>query len=146
MTKAATCPTGIAVGKLRLYLKRRRIWAMWLIAAALFMKVVVPAGYMPVVSGGAIAIELCSGFGPERMAMAMPGMGDHHGKMDHSAKGDMPCGFAGHAPASIAGADPILLVIAIAFIIATSFRMPVSRPIRRIGYLRPYLRGPPAIS
>jgi hypothetical protein len=73
-------------------------------------------------------------------------MGDHHGKHDSSGKNDMPCGFAGHAPASLASADPVLLAIAIAFIIATAFRMPASRPVvRRFGYLRPPLRGPPAI-
>ena len=146
MTKAATSRIEMVVRNFRLYLKHRRPWATWLIAAALLMKVIVPAGYMPVISDGAIAIQLCSGFGPEMMAMAMPGMGDHHGEIDHSGKGDMPCGFAGHAPAAIAGADPILLIAAIAFIIATLFRMPLFRPVRRIGYLRPYLRGPPAIS
>lgn len=138
-------PYRISVGNARLYLKRHRVWAMWLIAAALLMKVFVPAGYMPVMAGGSIAIELCSGFGPEKMAMAMPGMGDHHGKGDRSDRDDMPCGFAGHAPASMAAADPILLVIAITFIVATLFRMPLSWPVRRAEYLRPHLRGPPAI-
>ena len=108
------------------------------------MKALVPAGYMPVRSGGSIVIELCSGFGPEKMTMAMPGMGDHHGKGDRP-RGDAPCGFAGHAPPSMAAADPILLVLAIAFILATLFRMPVSWPVRRVSYLRPPLRGPPTI-
>lgn len=133
------------MGRVRLYLKRRRAWAVWLIAAAFLMKVLVPAGYMPVMSRGAIFIELCSGFGPEKMAMAMPGMGDHHGKSDHSQRDEMPCGSAGHAPASMAALDPpVLLVIAIALVAAPLFRIPVLRSARRIGYLRPHLRGPPA--
>lgn len=133
-----------AVGTLRLYFTTYRIWTMWLILAALLTKVAVPAGFMPVVSNGSIVLELCSGLGPEKMAVAMPAMGDHQGKDEHSQHDDMPCGFAGHAPASMAGADPILLLIAIAFIVATIYRMPVFWPVRRISYLRPPLRGPPA--
>ena len=133
------------VGALRYHLAHRRIWTMWLMAAALLMKVAVPAGYMPVVSNGWVGLALCSGFGPEKMAMAMPAMSNHRGKAEHSERADMPCGFAGHAPASMAGADPILLLVAIAFIVATISRLPISPPFRRIGYLRPHLRGPPAI-
>jgi len=133
------------VETLRRFFRHHRAYAAWLIAAALFMKVVVPAGYMPVVSSGSIVLELCSGVGPEKMAMAMPGMAAHHGKTDHSSKDDMPCGFSGHAPASMAATDPILLVLAIAFIVATLFRMPVSWPVRRASFLRPPLRGPPTI-
>lgn len=142
--KASLRPYRINVGSLRHHLTRHCIWAMWLIAAALFMKVVVPAGYMPVISGGSIIVELCSGAGPEKMPMAMPGMADHRGKSDHSQHDDMPCGFAGHAPESMTGVDPILLVILIAFLVATAFRMPIFWPIQRVSYLRPHLRGPPA--
>jgi Protein of unknown function (DUF2946) len=119
---------------------------MWLIAVALLMKFVVPAGYMPVVSDGSIMIELCSGVGPEKMTMVMPATDHQHGRTGHDGKDDMPCGFAGHAPASMAAVDPILLVIAITIIIATRFRLPVSWPIRRTSFLRPPLRGPPAIT
>ncbi len=81
------------VETLRRFFRHHRAYAAWLIAAASFMKVVVPAGYMPVVSSGSIVFELCSGVGPEKMAIAMPGMVTHHGKADHSSKDDMPFGF-----------------------------------------------------
>ena len=118
---------------------------MWLVAAALLAKLMVPAGYMPVMAGGSVVLQLCSGFGPETMVAAMPGMAHHHGTRDHPQRGDMPCGFAGHAAPSMAGADPVLLVVAIAFIIATLFRVPVSRRVERVAFLRPHPRGPPAI-
>ena len=117
---------------------------MWLIAIALLMKVVAPAGYMPVLTSGRIIIELCSGFGPEKMVIAMPGMGDHPHKHDRPDRDDMPCGFSGHAPESMTAVDPVLLAIAIAFIVATLFWMPVLRT-ARVHYLRPHLRGPPEI-
>ncbi len=129
---------------MRHHLARYRSWALGLVVLALMMKLLVPAGYMPVISGTSIAIELCSGFGPEKMAVTMPGMDGHHGHADRSNRGDTACGFAGHAPASIAGADPILLAIVLSLIVATVFRMPVFRRDRTRGHLRPRLRDPPA--
>ena len=137
------------MGTLRLYLMLHRGWALWLVAAALLMKVAVPAGFMPAFVGGAIVVEPCSGFGVEPTSMpgmAMPGAADHHGKGAPARSGDMPCGFAGHASAPMAGTDPVLLVIAIAFIVATLFRVPVTRSVRQASFLRPPLRGPPAIA
>ena len=128
---------------LRRYFRRHRAAAAWLVFAALLMKVVVPAGFMPVATGRSITMELCSGFGPEKVMAAMPGMGDHKGSPDHSGKGDMPCGFGGHAPPAFSTVDPILLALAIAFIIAAAF---LSAPLSRVAlptYLRPPLRGPP---
>lgn len=102
-----------------------------------------PAGYMPMFSGNVIMIELCSGYGPVKMTMAMPGMADHHDKNSEHGKSEMPCGFSGLSTPSLAGADPLLLVLAIAYIVATVFR---SAPLTRVTlptYLRPPLRGPP---
>lgn len=118
--------------------------AAWLVAAALLLKALVPTGFMPVVSAGSITIEICSGFGPEKMAMAMPGMADHGGKHDQSGKGDMPCGFGGHAPPAFLTVDPTLLALAIVFVIATVFRIALARAARTPAFLRPPLRGPPA--
>lgn len=98
---------------------------------------------MPVVSAGSITIELCSGFGPEKMTMAMPGMADHGGKHDPSGKGDMPCGFGGHAPPAFSTVDPILLALAIIFVIATVFRIAMATAATAPAFLRPHLRGPP---
>lgn len=108
------------------------------------MKLVVPAGFMPVFSGGGVTIEICTGVGPRTvtMPMAMPGMPDHgQGKSDHVK--EMPCGFGGLAFPALAAADPIVLALAIAFLIATVFRA-VHRDVALAAeHLRPPLRGPP---
>lgn len=107
------------------------------------MKLLVPAGYMLHRSGGTMAIVPCSGTGPMPMpAMAaMPGM-KHGGGADHG-KAERPCPFAALAAPALAGADPVLLALAIAFITACgviAVRPPAIRP---RAFLRPPLRGPP---
>ena len=116
-----------------------------LLAATLLLKLLVPAGFMADVSNGHITIELCSGYGPQRMEMAMPGM-DHsmpdHGKKDHG-KPEMPCAFSGLSAASLAATDPIQLAALIVFILAIGM-LPIVLPApTRRAYLRPPLRGPP---
>lgn len=131
----------------RRQLLRHPLLAAWLIGIALLMRVAIPAGFMPVVVGTTVTIEICSGTGPMKMTMAMPGMDDHqdkHGDRHSDRHSESPCGFAGLANPSLAGADSILLAFAVAFVIATTFRMV---PLRQAGlpsYLRPPLRGPPA--
>lgn len=118
--------------------------ALWLAALTLFMKVAVPAGFMPVFAHGSVRMELCSGYGPERMAdMPTPGAG--HGK-SHGPDQLSPCGFAGHAPPAMAGADPILLATALSFVFAAVFIRRERPRARRVAFLRPHLRGPPAIA
>ena len=130
----------------RQFLLRHHTLAAWLLVAALLMKILVPGGFMPVVSGGSITIELCSGFGPEKMTMAMPGMAGHGGKHDQSGKGDMPCGFGGHASPAFSMVDPTLLTVAIIYVITTVFRIAVVRVAKAPAFLRPQLRGPPVLA
>lgn len=110
----------------------------------LLLKALVPAGYMVGTSGGAVTIEMCSGYGPMKMTIAMPGLAHPDGKQDRRGK-EMPCAFSGLAAPSLAGADPLLLAPAILFIIATVFRAadrtgPPDEP----AFLRPPPRGPPS--
>jgi hypothetical protein len=119
--------------------------AVWLATLALLVKVAVPAGYMIGTEHGTITIELCSGTGPMTMTMAMPGMAHHDPKSDHD-KAEQPCPFSGLSAPSLAAADPILLAIAITFIVATVFRSTARPVVRAPAFLRPPLRGPPARS
>jgi hypothetical protein len=118
------------------------------LACALAMKILVPAGFMPVVSGGRVTIEICGGTVPVQtvmapmMAMAMPGMAHHSGKSDHQER-EMPCAFSGLTAPSLAAVDPVLLAIAIAFIVGLVFRVRTAVPIAAQAHLRPPLRGPP---
>lgn len=132
------------VQTLRQHLRRHRALAAWLVAFALLLKVVVPTGYMLDTSGGAITITMCSGTGPMKtMTMAMPGV-DHKGRKD-GQKAEQPCAFSGLDASALAAVDPILLAIALAFLIAAACwcgRPPLfGAPV----YLRPPLRGPPPI-
>jgi len=135
------------VTRLRRLVSRNAAAALLLAIVALFMKAAVPAGFMPDVTGGSIQLVLCSGYGPETampMAMPMPtpGGGDHHDSSGPDHKG-APCGFFGHAAGSMFMADPIILAIAIAFILATVFRQPARIVAAVPPFLRPPLRGPP---
>lgn len=129
---------------LRLCLLRNRALAAGLVLAALLMKVLVPTGYMVSASAGSITIEVCSGYGPQRMVMVMPGMGHRPDQKNDPGRAEMPCAFTGLSVSSLTGADPLVLAIAIAFMIFTAFRIPM-RPATPSGpaYLRPPLRGPP---
>ena len=127
---------------IRRMLARRR-GLHWLLALALLMKLLIPAGFMPVMGDGSITVELCSGYGPERIAVHL---GDAADKGDgHRAGHDqIPCGFFGHAPASMAMVDPVLLAIAIALIFVAVVHQPCRLALGERPFLRPPLRGPPA--
>ncbi len=126
-------------GARHLILQHRR-WAAALIALALLAKLLVPTGFMLSGTAGKITVELCTGYGVQKVEMALPGQPQHH---DQQGKTDSPCTFAGLAAPAIGGTDPILLGLAIAFIMAVGFRVAsVTRP-RDAAHLRPPLRGPP---
>ena len=132
---------------LRQLLRQQRWLALWLVGFALALRIVVPAGYMPVFSGHALTIELCSGYGPVKMTMTVAGMdmsdaGHTSGKQHHD-KTDSPCPFSGLTTPALSGADPILLAAAILFIMLLASRRPITQPVRAGSRLRPPLRGPP---
>lgn len=125
--------------------------AAWLLTLALLLKVIVPSGYMLDTSGGSLGLVVCSGMTPTpaaaKPAGAMHGMAHHSG---HESKKDgqtaeQPCAFAGLNAASMAAADPMLLALAIAFIVAIVFRHVARKHVRARAHLRPPLRGPPIL-
>ena len=130
----------------RTFVARHRWLAFWLVVTALMVKLVVPAGFMPAFANGTMTVQLCTGMGVQTIQMEIPGTAGDSDNHDHQKKADMPCAFAGLSTPTLAAIDPLLLAVAIAFIIATIFRI-VSRPVlARRAYLRPPLRGPPAIA
>lgn len=129
--------------RLRRLLFEHRLLCGWLIAAALLMKAVVPAGFMPVASGGTLVLGFCSGYGPQKMVVTIPGKEDRSGSDEQARKHAMPCAFAGLSMLGLSGVDPVLLVLAIAFVLALAIRTAAAiPPIARV-HLRPPLRGPP---
>ena len=118
------------------------------------MKLLVPSGYMVSSDHGGIGLTLCSGMVPQAspsQAMAMPGMDDHAGSSttdDQPAKhgkAEMPCAFSSLTAHALESVDLVLRIAAIAFAMALARRYvrPLPRALTR--YLRPPLRGPPAI-
>jgi hypothetical protein len=127
---------------LRRLLQRNPALAAWVVACALAMKILVPTGFMPVMAHGAVTIAPCSGTAPAGPMAAMPGMAHHPDKTQHQPP-EMPCAFSALAVPTLAGADPLVLAAAIAFIVAFAWRAVVPTPVRPRAHLRPPLRGPP---
>jgi len=136
-----------------------RMLTAWLIGCALLMKILVPAGFMPVMTNGVMRIAICGGSvaadpAPAAMPMskmmhapmsaAMPGMTHDQDKPDHQGR-EMPCAFSGLSMASIAAADPLLLAIALAFVVTLGFRAVPAMARAVPAHLRPPLRGPPVL-
>lgn len=133
------------VSALRRLLLEHRLLCGCLIAAALLMKAVLPAGFMPMQSGGTVVLGFCSGYGPKPMAMpmAMPMKEDRSSPDEHQPRAEMPCAFGGLAMPGLAAVDPTLLALAIAFVLERAVRTATILPTIVRVYLRPPLRGPP---
>lgn len=139
----------------------QRHLAVLICAAALLLKLMIPAGYMIGQVDGRATIILCPGSAPapdpvpvaHGGAMAMDhatmshdrsGHGSRHSDPDHGR--DIPCGFAGLSAPGLAATDPIQLALLVAFVMAIGLAMPVLSRSVTAPYLRPPLRGPPALS
>lgn len=127
---------------LRRLLARRHL-ALLICAAALLLKLLVPAGYMITAEGGRVSLTVCTGLAPSAAVTAMPGMHHDMPAKDHG-KPEQPCAFAGLAAQMLDAIDPTLLAAALAFIIAAALVRVLPAPPRRAAFLRPPLRAPPA--
>jgi hypothetical protein len=135
------------VTALRRNLTGHRWLAAAIIAVALLMRVLVPAGYMAARTASGITIELCSGVSASApTGTAMSAM--HHGgeKPGHHAQPELPCAFAAVAVPSLAAADPLIFAIAIGFIFAVMLPPRLRLSVTSATFLRPPLRGPPTIA
>ncbi len=130
---------------MRALLMRHRAVALLVVMAALCMKVVVPTGFMIGQNSKVLTVQICddafSNHAVKQIVIPMKGEpSDSSGKQ---GKGDCP--FSSLSMASMTGADPALLALALAFILALSFAPARTSHPKRISYLRPPLRGPPAL-
>lgn len=66
-----------------------------------------PAGFMPVVANGVILVQLCSGQGPQTIALELPGKTGEHDHGEHK-KAEAPCAFSGLSSPTLAAADALL--------------------------------------
>ena len=95
MTFQVTRDNRRSVTRLRHHIQANRRWAAALIALALLAKLLVPAGFMPSVEAGRITVELCSGYGVQKVEMALPGVADRQPMQGEHGKAESPCTFAG---------------------------------------------------
>ncbi len=133
---------------IRAFLARHRAVAVLLIAAALCMKAVVPAGYMLHMGDRVMTVAICADAqgGQLTRQIVLPGSGKSHEGTDGSGKADSTCPFSALSFASMSGADPVLLASVLIFILALGFAaLDVTRPVRKVR-LRPPLRGPPLLA
>lgn len=159
MTFPVLAPNERRVSVVRRHLKLNRGLAAWLVALTLAVRLLVPAGYMPM--AGKAGLEICAGqtmglaaeFTPDTAMAAMPNMGSSHASMPahgaghgtHSAgAGDHDCGFAaavggaGALPGLIVPAMPAPVALPVAFI-----RVFVLRPGLGLAAPPPPKTGPP---
>lgn len=131
---------------MRSYLMRHRVAALLVVMAALCMKIVVPTGFMIGQESKVLTVQLCNdGLGhAETIKIAIPMKGDPSDSSGKQGKGDCP--FSSLSAPSMAGANPALLALAVAFILALGFAPARTAFTKRASYLRPPLRGPPALA
>ncbi len=148
------------VQPLRSALLKQPLLAAAILLAALLLRLIVPAGFMPVVEDGRLTMVVCSGYGPVPAAPidhgaghVMPSMAHHAAPQHHSSDHDSaehqaqnPCAFADLALPALGGTDPIQLAAALLFIIATALLLRTQLPPPAVRHLRPPLRGPPLLA
>lgn len=130
---------------IRALLMRHRTLALLVVIAALCMKIVVPTGFMIGQNSKVLTVQICDEtFGNHAVKQLIIPMKD--GSSDAGSKqGKGECPFSSLSMASMTGADPALLALALAFILALGFAPVQTAHPKRVTHLRPPLRGPPAL-
>ena len=131
---------------LRIFLRSRRWLAMMIVAAALCVRALVPAGYMvsSAPSAHSIAIQICTGSTLKSVTLVLPS--SHEDRKDHGKQAEAPCAFTALAMGAVESVDPLQLALAISFILLLGFAPQSVTPLRSPAYVRPPLRGPPAFA
>ncbi len=140
------------MASLRAFLCAHRRFAALLLALAICMKALVPAGFMLGSDVTVLTVQICADASGGKLVkqVIVPHSGSTAGKSGETrgdgGKGSATCPYAGLGMAGLSGADPVLLALALAFILALGFLPLSAAPPRRISHVRPPLRGPPALA
>ena len=129
----------------RFLVREHRVLAAIILASALLVRVIVPAGYMPERHGDRVVIAICGGTATMAMTVTGESHHGHHGDDGAGRTAVSPCAFADLAMPWLGGADAALLVAALAFAMTRALlpaRVPPHASPRR---LRPPLRAPPPL-
>jgi hypothetical protein len=142
------------MNRLRAFFLRHRAMAFAVIALALAMKALVPAGYMIGGDVRVLTVRVCDGYAdsdsghPDSghvLVIAAKGQGAGHDNSGKSLHDQQACPFSALAHAGLGGADPIQLALALAFILVLGIAAPAFPAPRPLSRLRPPLRAPPAL-
>lgn len=136
MTAPGQGATAAAVSPGRALLRQHRLVAAAFLAAALLLRVLVPAGYMPVSAGGVPTLVICPG-----KATAMAGHAGHG--RDMPAPMQERCAFADLSLPALGGADAPLIAAALVLAFVAAIIGRIAPPPTPAPFLRPPLRGPP---
>lgn len=111
---------------------------------ALFMKALVPTGFMPEADSRGIIVQICSGTpgGQQLLEIAIP-QSPEHGSGKHAGN-DGVCAFAAIGHAAKPATDPIVAPTPFLAAAIAPLALAATLPVRRDGRYRPPLRGPPA--
>lgn len=129
----------------RRLLRNHRCLAAFLVALALCMKAIVPAGHMIAPSDRLVTIAICTdatgGQTTRQLAIPMkPGSGKE--QPGHESA-QAACAWSSLSAATLAGAEPALLALALLFILTLGFLAVPALPNRHRRHAWPPLRGPP---
>ena len=136
---------GAAVTALRALLLRHRALAILVVAAALCLTALVPAGERLETGHKVLTVGVCMDSAGHTVTrdIVVPMKGSPAGEAAKHAEAGKACAGSARAMAALAGSDALLLAAALAFILALGFA-PLAAPLpRRAVWLRPPLRGPP---
>ncbi len=127
---------------IRTFMLRHRGLAALLLAAALCLKALVPAGYMIDSGTSVLTLTICDAQGGNVRQIAVPIHGENTQDDGQAASGGCP--YATLSMHALGGADPIQLAAALAFLLLLGFAPLIAPALRRSRYATPPLRGPPA--
>jgi hypothetical protein len=136
------------VSALRAFIRSHRLLALWLVFAALAMKALVPGGYMIAVHAKILTVEICgdgSG-GSLTQQVSVPMKDDSAPGQSGHGKAEGACPYSALSHLSLAGTDPLLLAVALVYIVSLGFLPLAQRQHGQALYLRPPLRGPPTFA
>jgi hypothetical protein len=129
---------------MRAFVRSRRRFAALVVALALAMKALVPAGYMIWQQDKVLTITICADASGTKIVKQI--MLPQSGQTGEHAKAEGACPYAALGMAALSGADAALVAGALGFILPLGFAPVRVQPRAGPLHLRPPLRGPPALA
>ncbi|MDE1916780.1 MAG: hypothetical protein KGJ57_15100 [Sphingomonadales bacterium] len=128
----------------RAFALNHRCLAVLLVALALCMKALVPAGYMLASDRQVVTIRICADTVGQMITKQIVLPQNPQTPGTHKGKGESPCHFTALGHGLLGAVEPILLALALITLMALGFAPMRPATAQSAARLRPPLRGPPA--